>query len=268
MASRLLVLIVGGLLVSHAWCVSFSLDTWIITLEPYLKKTSQLISLKYIGNEFSGSKSDARTLLPIPVEFSIYPRSIDLDGKVTYDTSKASPEFVIYPAQVILYPGDVQKVQIQWISDKPITKEIVFGLIALQVPVNLEGNNQEFKNTQGGVTILTRYEGIIVVKPKITRSEVVVDTVYSQPDSLKKINLVMHLKNIGSGMQLTKNMRLTIAPLDSKGRIVLQKKITLNPTLSASATKHALFAGQVRRYSIPWPEEIPVGPIQVIPEFP
>jgi hypothetical protein len=233
-----------------------------------MKKTSQLISLKYVGNEFSGSKSDSRTLLPIPVEFSIYPRFIDLDGKVSYDTAKLSPEFVIYPAQVILYPGDVQKVQIQWISDKPITKEVIFGLIALQVPVNLEGNNQEFKNTQGGVTILTRYEGIIVVKPKITRSEVVVDSVYPKPDTAGKTNLVMHLKNIGTGMQLTKSMRLTIAPLDSKGRIVLLKKITFNPILSASATKHALFAGQVRRYTISWPEEIPVGPIQVIPEFP
>ncbi len=261
-------LMVGCLLVVRSWAVSFSLDTWIITLEPDLKKSSQVITLKYVGSEFSGPKSAAKSLLPIPVEFSIYPRFIDLDGKVTYDTSKGAPEFMIYPSQVILYPGDIQKIQIQWISDKPLTKEIIFGLIALQVPVNLEGNAKDLKTPQGGVTILTRYEGIIVVRPKGTRAEVVVDTLYPIIDSVGNATLVMLLKNNGTGMQLTKNMRLTVAPLDANGRIILKDKINFVPELSYTATKHALFAGQTRRYMLPWPKQIPVGRIQVIPEFP
>ena len=78
----------------------------------------------------------------------------------------------------------------------------------------------------------------------------------------------MLLKNNGTGMQLTKNMRLTVAPLDANGRIILKSKINFVPELSHNATKHALFAGQTRRYMLQWPKQIPVGRIQVIPEFP
>lgn len=268
MASRFFLFALITLLTTKAWCVSFSLDTWIISLEPDLRKSSQVITLKYIGNEYGGPKSDAKTLLPIPVEFSIFPRYIDLDGKVTYDTTQPSPDFVIFPSQIILYPGDVQKIQIQWVSDKPLTKETIFGLIAVQVPVNLENSTAPTKAVQGGVTIITRYEGIVVVKPKGTRPEVVVDTAYSKPDTLGKTNLVLHLKNKGTGLQLTKGMKLTVAPLDEKGRVNLQKKISYAPLLNDNATKHALFSGQIRRYITPWPHGIPVGPVQVIPEFP
>ena len=265
---RILIILVTLTIVQYAKAVSFSLDTWILNFEPDMKKTSQVITLKYIGNEYGGPKSDSRTLLPIPIEFSIFPRFIDLDGTVSYDTTKNSPEFVIYPSQVILYPGDVQKIQIQWVSDKPLSKEMIYGLIALQVPVNLEGNNAATKTAQGGVTIVTRYEGIIVVKPKASRPEVIVDTIYSKKDSVGKTTLVFHLKNKGSGLQITRNMRLTVAPIDEKGHVELAKKIIYKPELSESSTKHALFAGQVRRYKTPWPESIPIGPVQIIPEFP
>jgi len=268
MLKKLFWLTLTLILTQNLWAVSFSLDTWIINLEPESKKSSQVITLKYIGNEYGGSKSDSRTLLPIPVEFSIYPRSISLDGVVSYDTSKVNADFVIYPAQTILYPGDVQKIQIQWVSDKPLTKEVTYGLIALQVPVNLDGNNAPPKSATGGITIITRYEGIIVVKPKNTRPEVVVDTVYSKADSSGAAKLVLQLKNKGTGLQITKNMRLTIAPLEANGHVNLTKKLTYTPILNESSVKHALFAGQTRRYTTPWPESIPVGPVQVIPEFP
>ena len=256
--------------VQKTWGVNFAMDSWIITLEPDSKKTSQVLTLKYVGGEMPGQPAVplARNLQPVPVELSIYPRTIDMEGKVHYDTSKASPEFVIYPSQLILYPGDVQKVQVQWVSDKPLTREIAYGLIASQLPVNLEANAQGQKGVQAQLMVLTRYEGIVDVRPKNAKPLVMVDTVFSRQDSSGKRMMVVQLQNKGTGLQVVRDMRMTIAPLDDKGHVIFEKRANYQPQLNSEEVRHALFAGQKRRFTVAWPPNIPVGPVQVIPEFP
>lgn len=270
MRLRLLFSILAMWGIQKAWCVNFAMDTWIITLEPDNKKTSQVLTLKYVGNEMPGQPVIplARTLQPVPVEIAIYSRTIDLEGKVHYDTSKTSPEFVVYPSQLILYPGDVQKVQVQWVSDKPLTREISYGLIASQLPVNLESNAQGPKGVQAQLMVLTRYEGIVDVRPKNARPLVVVDTVFSKADTTGKPLMVIQLQNKGTGLQVVRDMRITVAPLDEKRRVILEKRITYQPQLNPDEVRHALFSTQKRRFTIQWPAGIPVGPVQVIPEFP
>jgi fimbrial chaperone protein len=270
MRFRLLLLMLAVWGIQKAWCVNFAMDTWIITLEPDNKKTSQVLTLKYVGGEMPGQPAVplARTLQPVPVELSIYPRTIDLEGRVHYDTTKASPEFVIYPSQLILYPGDVQKVQVQWVSDKPLTREIAYGLIASQLPVNLESNAQGQKGVQAQLVVLTRYEGIVDVRPKNAKPLIVVDTVFSRSDSSGKTMMIMQLQNKGTGLQVVRDMRMTIAPLDDKGHVILEKRVNYQPQLNAEVVRHALFSGQKRRFTVAWPSNIPVGPVQVTPEFP
>jgi hypothetical protein len=256
--------------IQKAWGVNFAMDTWIITLEPDSKKTSQVLTLKYVGGEMPGQPAIplARTLQPVPVELGIYARTIDMEGTVHYDTSKVLPEFVIYPSQLILYPGDVQKVQVQWVSDKPLTREVAYGLIASQLPVNLESNSQGQKGVQAQIMVLTRYEGIVDVRPKGIKPMVVVDTVYSRTDTSGKQLMVVQLENKGTGLQVVRDMRMTIAPLDDKGHVIFEKRIKYQPALNANEVRHSLFPMQKRRFTVPWPSGIDVGPVQVIPEFP
>jgi fimbrial chaperone protein len=270
MRLRLLLSMLAMWGIQKAWGVNFAMDTWIITLEPDSKKMSQVLTLKYVGSEMPGQPAVplARNLQPVPVELAIYPRTIDMEGKVHYDTSKASPEFVIYPSQVILYPGDVQKVQVQWVSDKPLTREIAYGLIASQLPVNLESNAQGQKGVQAQLMVLTRYEGIVDVRPKNVKPLVVVDTVFSKSDTSGKPLMMVQLQNKGTGLQVVRDMRMTIAPLDDKGHVILEKRVNYQPQLNPNEVRHALFSGQRRRFTVPWPSGIPVGPVQVIPEFP
>jgi fimbrial chaperone protein len=175
---------------------------------------------------------------------------------------------VIYPSQLILYPGDVQKVQVQWVSDKPLTREIAYGLIASQLPVNVDQKNQGQKSVQAQVMVLTRYEGIVVVRPKNAKPMVVVDTVIPRSDSSGKNLMVVQLQNKGTGLQLVRDLRMTVAPLDKSGRVVLEKRMNYQPQLNPDEVRHALFSAQKRRFTVPWPPGIPVGPVQVTPIFP
>src|SRR5690606_16900162 len=120
---------------------------------------------------------------PVPIEISITTREITPDGQVIYPSSKGAEDFVIYPSQLILYPGDVKKVQVQWVGTKIPSRETAFGLIATQLPLNVGANREKPKVATIMVNVMTRYEGILVVRPKDVKPAIVVDSVYSRIDS-------------------------------------------------------------------------------------
>src|SRR5690606_19337291 len=109
---KLIVLLsaLGGVPASAAL---FSMDPWIITLEPHSLKVSQILTFKHLSNggtpasQMQGPIPNDVNNEPVPIEISITTREITPDGQVIYPSSKGAEDFVIYPSQLILYPGDV-----------------------------------------------------------------------------------------------------------------------------------------------------------------
>ncbi len=257
-------LLLGSALTSGA--VSFSLDPWISVIEPGKGKISQIVTLKYVGDEVPVGKKGTKNTAPIPVELTIQPRSVTPDGKVVHDTAATVEAFSLFPSQLILYPGDIQKVQMHWVGESLPAAEQVYSLIATQVPVNLDGD-EVTQGIKGQVTVLTRYEGVIILRPEGTKPDVIVDSV-ALADSLDSLpQLVVKLTNRGTGMQLLRGVEFTIIPIGEKGKSLLEMRKTYRPELASSMTKHSLLAGQSRIMKMDWPPNIPVGKVQIIPVF-
>ena len=266
----ILALGLGIYLTPSAYAVSFSVDPWIIILEPQKNILSQVITLKYVGDETKNNENPLKKqgTAPIPVELSMLTRIVDENGVIQYPNKTPPSEFVIFPSQVILYPGDEQKVQLQWVSDKFPTKEISFGLISAQVPVDIDDGGVKYTKPMGQVTILTRYEGIVVMRPSGIKPKIKVDSVYGFKDSLGANRMLLLLSNQGTGMQSLKEMKMQIIPLDKSGKVDFTKKLIYTPELPKTIVENALFADGKRRIIVPWPPNLTSGPIQAIPIFP
>lgn len=253
-----------------AWAANFSMDPWIFIFEPQSGKISQFVTFKYSGGadpSFQGPTPKHARTAPVPVEITIAAREVSLDGKVIYPSSKGADNFIVYPAQFILYPGDSKKVQLQWVGSVLPDKEIAYGFIASQLPVNQAKEVEEPKVPTVSMNIMSRYEGILVVKPATVKPNIVVDTAYSRADTAGT-KMVLILNNRGTGMQSLKNMMVTAAPFDGAGKLILDRKMDFEAGLANEATNKSIFAGYRRKVEFPWPRELGVGPTHVSVTFP
>jgi fimbrial chaperone protein len=250
----------------------FNMNPWILIFEPDNKVISQMVTYTYQGEnaaqnpQAQGPAANDAENAPVPVEVSIVGREVNLDGKVIYPNSQGADNFVVYPSQFILYPGDSKKIQVQWVGAGSPPKEVAFGFISTQIPLELDKNRPRPKSVVGKISIASRYEGIIVVRPRGAKPLVVVDSAYSVKDTAGT-SLVFLLNNKGNGVQQIKNLGVTVTPLDAGGKILFAQRIKLKEVKAEVVTNQSLFPGFRRKIVLPWPEGLPVGPVNVTAEF-
>ncbi len=237
----------------------YSLEPWIIHLEPASNKLNQELTLKYgtEGGFGANSPLSATQAQPIPLELTVVEREIDQFGKVINRREISVEDFVIFPSQLILYPGDEQKVQLQWVGEKQPIREKSYTLIVEQIPIDIPVI-EERGGVTGGVTILTRYEAIITLSPKNAKPNISIDSVYRMnapkkgPDSL-----VFLFSNIGTGRQSMEKAQFEITPRDDQGNLILKERVLLTYESSKHpALKHSIFPGDSRRLVVPWPADL------------
>lgn len=238
---------------------SFSVSPLIVTLEPAGKNSQQFLTVKHNGG------SDE----PVAVELSIVKRDIDITGRVFHTTDETDDNFVVYPSQIILFPGDIQMVNVQWIGDFTPDNEIVYSIIAEQVPIDLESADKSSRQSGSRLVIKTliRYEGILFVRPPEVAPDVIVELAKYEVSNDGAPHLIAMLYNRGSARQKLKRMSLTVTPLNKNGQPLVDKSIVYTPQLSKKFLKHSLYAGYQRRCDLPWPEGVPEGPVQVSVAF-
>jgi P pilus assembly chaperone PapD len=245
------------LVVVRPLLAGYDMSPLITVLEPTKgKKTSAVVTIKFIGND----------KIPVAVEMKVRGREIDLDGQTSYTEDQAANSITVYPTQIVLYPGDIQRVQVQWVGDTIPGKEIAYGLIAEPAPIKLGDENKERKTVEGRVIALTRYEGIIVIRPTGIKPNIIVESAESKPDSTGKPRMILMLSNAGTGLQNLKGMKLQVTPLGKDGKPV-SGQIAYTPELASQQTKNSIFAGFKRKLNIAWPLGVPVGIVKVTAEF-
>ena len=154
--------------------------------------------------------------------------------------------FVVFPAQVILQPGQEQAIRVQWIGDPAPSQELAFRLIAEQLPIDL-GEAQE----EGGqMKLLVRYIASLYVVPDGAAPEVALVSAVPSSDGA---GLELVFENSGSAHALLSELVLTIA--GGGGEVVLTKG-----QLEGVAGQNVL-AGRTRQSVIAWPAGIAPGPV-------
>lgn len=214
-----------------------------------------------------------KEMKPAAIEVTIQEHHKDLDGK-SIPGAQADDDFIIYPAKLVMTPGDEVNVQVRWIGEPALDIERAYTLVTREVPIPRKAKNQpdDLAEIRIDVTVLMNYEGRIYVTPPGATPKIVVESVAerSQPkpagegsstaeSSLFEVIIV----NQGTAHQSMANMSLVFVPLDAIGTPLKEHAVTLFATQVPGMRPH-LLAGDRRRLLIPRPAALPAGPVRVI----
>jgi fimbrial chaperone protein len=233
----------------------------VMTFEPYGNNASRFFRLANQESKIT------------PLEISITAYEKDLDGKPVCGM-EADEEFIVFPSQTVLMPGDEQMVQVKWIGDPDIDSEKVYSINVREVPLPEEERPEgaHAAGTKIKINVLVNYVGRIYVRPKNVRPSVVIesasiqrriDSTMDNGEIADEQSLEIICANTGTARTNLKQMKFSVVPLedngieDANGTVILSLK-------DIPALKTTLYAGGRRRFVVPWPKGLPDSPVTVL----
>ena len=220
----------------------FQLSPNLVELEPVGAGVSKNFSVTSTGDE------------PVAIQVRIVTREILPDGKEV--NSPEENNFLVYPPQMVLEPDEQQVIKVVWVGDTAPTKELAYRAIVEQVPVNLTPVKVE--NSGGipiSITIVSTYIASVYVKPQGATAKIVLESTSSQKSKEGVEQLVLNFANQGTAHQLLPtNLQVTITASSSQ-------KITLAGEQLKEVRGQNILPGNKRQFILPWPKELPVGPV-------
>lgn len=228
---------------------AYTFSPSLITLAPYGNNSSAMYTLINTGDRI------------IPIDITIYELSKDIDGK-TIQGMEVLDNFIVYPSQLLLKPNEKRSVQVRWVGDPSIPHEQSFTIFSREVP--LPKTDAKKKKSEGAtsfifINVLMNYAGRLYVTPEDAKPEIIIDSVVTRRNELNKPELVITCRNDGTRRGNLKTRRFMVTPVN-KG---MGQKVELTLENVPGMASSILVNGK-RRYIIPWPEEIPFGPVKVI----
>lgn len=195
---------------------------------------------------------------PLAVELSMLARQVDISGAETY--SSADDDFLIYPPQIVLSPGETQSVRVTWLGDPQPNTELSYRLSAEQLPIDLDQADNQQTIAGGSVRVLLRYLGSVYIHPANSAANVVLDAIEPQSDASQPPGLAITLNNQGNARAVLKNFRLHLVL--PTGEIV-----SLQPEQLLNINNFTILAGHRRRFIIPYPDGFSGSPTTATFEF-
>lgn len=186
----------------------------------------------------------------IAVRVSVRPRRFEMDG--TEVQGKESDEFIIFPRQLLLEPGERASVRVRWSGPASINSELAYRIIAEQLPVDL-GEDAPLEG--GGIRLTYRYEGSLYIVPPGATPDVVVDSIARERDGDREL-LRVRLTNRGTRHTLLSGIRLAIASTPTG-----EATVTLGPGELPGLAGENMLAETTREFVIPAPDALPDGPL-------
>jgi len=229
-----------------------------------------LVLLRSRGPESSGFiPLENKGAKPAAIEITIHEVHKDLDGQAISGKA-ADDDFIIYPAQLVMVPGDEVGVQVRWIGEPALDAERAYTLVAREVPIPRKHGEEPAPSVgiRVDITVLTNYEVRVYVAPPGAKPKVVVESVTDRPPPAgagpaASAQLEIILANQGTAHASMRDMTLVLLPVDPTGAPLKQRAVTLSARDIPTMNKH-LLAGEQRRLLIPRPPGLPVGPVRVV----
>lgn len=133
-----------------------------------------------------------QSLKPVAVEITVHERSINLEGQEEAGTPETQ-DIVIYPSQLVVYPGKKVRVQVAWAGKQAPVADVAYVLLAREVPI--EGQTENNNSVNLGVSTMIQYRGVVAVE---TGGKGNLRTVSLERDKdTEKVELIV--ENTGSG---------------------------------------------------------------------
>ncbi len=170
----------------------------------------------------------------VGVQLKILKRNMNELGKEN-NTPVSSSDFMIFPPQAILKPGQKKTVRITWTKGSVPKKELNYRVVAEQLPIDFNKNK---KKKGASINILLKYLGALYIAPKEAESKIV-----SRIVGKKGGNLTVEFENLGNKHQILKNLKIKF--YNDKGKEVVLQKNSLK-----GVNGENILANSKRKFSI------------------
>lgn len=188
---------------------------WALALTA-LSFAAQAISFTPIEAEFTPSgrgstqifRLENTTAEPAAVEISMFTRAMAKDGEDIL--KEADDQFNVFPTQMVLQPGQVQTIRVQYVGPAGFESERAFRLVAEQLPIDV---GQAPATNGGRMRLLVKYIASVYVRPPNLKAALVV----------KKVNVIdgkwlaITVENEGKTRKIMKDLTVTIGSVELTG---------------------------------------------------
>ncbi len=168
------------------------------------------------------------------LQFTVYDRKLDIDGILITDGLTKSPDFIVYPSEVILYPNERAKIQIQYIGKEKIIADKAYVLYSQEVPINVAEEEKDGVNL--AVKMITNYYTVMAFE---TKKKWKMTFVSSKAIGDGKIEVIA--ENTGGGR----------VPIDHINLLVNGKMIN-----NFTGNTNSIMPGTRRRFTFEWPKPV------------
>jgi len=171
---------------------------------------------------------------PAAVQFSVFERTLDLNGVLNNNNMSKNSDFIVHPAQVILYPKERAVVQVQYKGKGRVTMDKAYVLFSQEVPIDVA--QEEDGGVNVSVKMLTNYYTVISMET-------------GKPGKL----VFVSSKAIGDGKIEV------IAENKGAGRVKMER-ISLAvggaPIKNMTGLSNSVMPGTQRRFTFEWPRPV------------
>jgi fimbrial chaperone protein len=191
-----------------------------------------------------------------PVQIAIVHREPDINGVEKYTDAKDTGEvFQIIPSQFILKPNEKRSVRITYVGDPLIKQELAFRIIAEEFPIDVTDPEKVKNKAVASISILSKYIASLYVKPLNTSPDITIDASIGKEN--KETKLILHIKNKGTEHKVLKQVKYKAVTVSDK------KEYPLPLQVEQEIGAQNILAGKTRKFTLSWPNGIPVVPLKV-----
>lgn len=224
---------------------SFQLSPNVVDLRPVGREMVQDFFVASTGDE------------PVAVQIQMVKREIAPDG--TESNITEDQNFLVYPPQMIVKPGQQQVVKVTWVGETDLTDEIAYRAIAEQLPINLAIQKiDDVKGIPIAITLTSKYIASVYVTPNGATPNLVLEEAIPGQNAERKPNLVLTFHNQGNtrGYVGNEKQELKLVSVNSP-----EKNVIIPGENIQDERGTVILAGNKRQFILPWPKELPVGPV-------
>jgi fimbrial chaperone protein len=185
----------------------------------------------------------------IAIEVSM--TSLERDESYVEINRDAGDDFLVYPPQIIIPAGGRQMVRVTWLGDPSPRVERAYRLVATQLPIELlDPAAKAPPLAVGQMRVLVTYKASVFIRPRLAAAKLALGAVDVAKGEGGANVLALTVENSGTGGAVIASCAVR---LTSAGTTIALS--------DAGVAKSRVPAGARRRYLLPWPAGLPVGPV-------
>jgi P pilus assembly chaperone PapD len=201
---------------------AFTIEPAVITFFADRGERTAMVELVHTGGD------------PAAIQLSVFERKLDADGKLIEEGLSKNSDFLVHPAQVILYPKERATVQIQYKGKGKVAVDKAYVLFSQEVPIDV-GQDDE-GGVKMAVKMLTNYYTVISIETGKPGKLVFVS---SKAIGGGKIEVLA--ENKGGGRVDKERLRLVVG-----GKSIM----------NFTGKNNSIMPGQTRRFTFEWPRAV------------